>query len=547
MSKITEYLNEHVLGEVSSSKAILERFSRDGSVLSLKPDIAIFPRNTGDLRKIARFSWQLAEKGHILPMTVRGFGGDSTGASVGKGISIVTTAHINKILNIPLKEKQKIVHVQPGLSCATLNSVLNWHGLSVPAFPLSAGYSTIGGVIANNSRGPLSGKYGGIDQWVEKLEVVLANGDVIETGRLNKKELSKKIGQQGFEADIYRKIDAIIEDYETHINRELADKPYGNIGYGNIVDVKNRDGSFDLTPLFIGSQGTLGIISEAILKTEFVNTNVEKMIIVTKYFDEARDISDELVKYELSQLEIIDGRLYDAARSQGKQYPFFNRPDDDFNLGAVIYLEIDDFKEHSRTKKKKKIIKFLSNFNCEVLTEENSTEGEIQAIRDVMGSILMTETPGASLPPILDGAQMPANRIEEFLLELGKLESKHHCELPVILRVLDGTIYLRTNLELHKVVDKQKLFKLISDYANMVDSCKGVFIVDSGEGRLKANAAISVLDDTTKRLFDEVRQVFDPFGTLNPGVKQEVPFKDLVSMLQESYDVADRAHLAPSS
>jgi len=547
MSKISEYLSEHILGEVTSSKPILEKFSRDGSVLSVKPEIVIFPRNTGDLRKVAKFSWQLAEKRHMLPMTVRGFGGDATGASVGSGMTLNTTAHLNNILNFPIKDKQKIIHVQPGLSCSTLNQVLSWHGLSVPTFPISASYSTIGGVIANNSRGPLSGKYGGIDEWIEKLEIVLANGDVIETGRINKKELSKKIGTQTFEGEIYRKIDGIIEDYETHINRELADKPYGSAGYGNIFDVKRSDGSFDLTPLFIGSQGTLGIISEAILRTEFINTKIEKCIIVAKDIDEARDICDELLKLELSQLEIIDGRLYDAAKRQGKQYPFFNRPNDDFNLGAVIYFEIDDFKDHARSKKLKKIQKIIQNFKCELLTIQNSSEGEIDAIRGVMGSLLMTEDIGTSRPPILDGAQVPNNRFEEFLLEIGKLETKHHCELPFILRVLDETIYIRTNLELHKVVDKQKLFKLISDYAAVVDSCKGVFIVDSAEGRLKSNAALSVMDDTSKRLFEEIRAVFDPFNTLNPGVKQQVSFKDLVAMLQESYDLADRAHLAPNS
>jgi FAD/FMN-containing dehydrogenase len=547
MSKISEYLSEHILGEVTSSKPILEKFSRDGSVLSLKPEIVIFPRNTGDLRKIARFSWQLAEKGHVLPLTARGFGGDSTGASIGSGIIINTTAHLSKILNFPVRDKDKIIHVQPGVSCSTLAEVLSWHGLSVPTLPMSSSYSTVGGVLANNSRGPLSGKYGGIDEWVEKLEVVLANGDIIETGRISKKELSKKIGSQNFEGEIYRKLDGIIEDYETHINRELADNPYGNSGYGNIVDVKRSDGSFDLTPLFLGSQGTLGIISEVILKTEFINNKPSKLLIVTKNVDEARDICDELVKIELSQLEILDGRLYDSARQQGKQYPFFNRPNDDFNLGAVIYLEIDDFKDHSRSKKIKKIQKILQNFDSELLTEENSMDGEIEAIREVMGSLLMTEEPGTSRPPILDGAQIPTNRIEEFLLELNKLEAKHHCELPFIIRVLDETIYLRTNLELHKVTDKQKLFKLISDYATIVDSCKGVFIVDSAEGRLKANASLSVMDDTSKRLFEEIRAVFDPYSTLNPGVKQQVSFKYLVGMLQESYDVSDRAHLAPNS
>lgn len=547
MSKISEYLNEHILGEVSSSKAILERFSRDGSVLSVKPDIVVFPRTTSDLRKVARFSWQLAEKGHKMPITVRGFGGDATGASVGKGIVINMTAHLNQVLNLPIKEKQKVVHVQPGISCSTLNQILAWHGMAIPAFPMSANFSTVGAVIANNSRGPLSGKYGGIDKWIDKLEVILSNGDVIETGRITKKELSKKIGQQDFEGEVYRKIDGIIEDYEAHIKKELGNRPYGNAGYSGISEVKKSDGSFDLTPLFIGSQGTLGIISEVILKTDFINSNIEKAIIISSGMDQARDIAEELRKLEPSQLEIIDGKFYDAVKFLGKQYPFFNRPDDDFNLGSVVYVEFDDFKDHSRKKKLKKLEKICDNFSCELLTTKNSSHAEISAIREVMGSLLLTSLDGHSMPPIIDGAKVPNNRVEEFLSELSKLETKHHCDIPVILRVLDETIYARTNLELHKVVDKQKLFKLILDYANTIDKCGGIFVADSGEGRLKSNAVIGLMDDTTKRLFRDIKQAFDPNEILNPGVKEQVPFKDLVSMLNDSYDVSDRAHLGLAS
>jgi hypothetical protein len=62
MSKIAKYLNEHIMGEITGAKAVRERFSRDRSVLTIKPELVMFPRVTNDLRKAARFSWQLAEK-----------------------------------------------------------------------------------------------------------------------------------------------------------------------------------------------------------------------------------------------------------------------------------------------------------------------------------------------------------------------------------------------------------------------------------------------------------------------------------------------------
>ena len=82
MSKVAAYLQEHILGEVTTNPAILDAMSRDGGVLHLMPEMVIYPRVTNDIRKVARFAWQLAEKGHVLPVTVRGAGSDTTGAAI---------------------------------------------------------------------------------------------------------------------------------------------------------------------------------------------------------------------------------------------------------------------------------------------------------------------------------------------------------------------------------------------------------------------------------------------------------------------------------
>jgi hypothetical protein len=72
MSKVASYLQEHILGEVSTNPAILAAMSHDGSVLEIQPDMVVYPRVTSDIRKVARFAWQLAEKGHVLPSATYG-------------------------------------------------------------------------------------------------------------------------------------------------------------------------------------------------------------------------------------------------------------------------------------------------------------------------------------------------------------------------------------------------------------------------------------------------------------------------------------------
>lgn len=541
MSKIAEYLNEHILGEITANKAVRERFSRDGSILSIKPELVMFPRVTNDIRKAARFSWQLAEKGHVLPITMRGGGMDQTGGAIGKGLVINTSAYLHKIIHIGLKDKDRFVHVQPGVTFKALNDVLNWHGLYIPTSSDSARLATIGGAVASNSGGQLSGKYGLTGEWVTRLEVVLANGDLIETTRLSKREFSKKTGLQTFEGEIYRKIDGLIEDNQDMINDKLSDNVRDNAGYSGISQVKQKDGSFDLTPLFVGSQGTLGAISEIVLKTDYLSKEQSLLVASVSSPELARDAADALRKLDPASIETFDGALFENAKTYGKSYPFTEPSDESSTIAAVIYMILNDFGDAARGRKLKKAQKILEKFNASVVTSDDHSMDELMAIRDVASALYISDSGAHSYPPLLDGASIPSDRHEEFAAAVAELAARHHVTLPLHTRTLDGIIYTRPGLELTKVGDKQKVFKLISEYSQIVDKFGGTFIAESAEGRLKANAAYALMDDDVRNLYQHIRSIFDPFGTLNPGVKQTSEVKDLVEALRTSYDLSDFA------
>ena len=541
MSKIAEYLNEHILGEITASKAVRERFSRDGSILTIKPELVMFPRVTNDIRKAARFSWQLAEKGHVLPLTVRGGGMDQTGGAIGKGLIINTSAYLHKIIHLGIKDKDRFVHVQPGVTFQALNDALNWHGLYIPTYNESARLATIGGAVASNAGGQLSGKYGLTGEWATRLEVVLANGDLIETTRLSRKDVSKKIGLQTFEGEIYRKIDGIIEDNQELINEKLGGNIRDNAGYGGIAQVKHKDGSFDLTPLFVGSQGTLGIISEVVLRTDYLSKDQSVVVAAVSSLEAARDAADALRGLDAASIETFDGSLFESAKAYGKSYPFTEPSDESSTIAAVIYVLFNDFGDAARNRKVKKAQKILEKFDASVVTSADRSLEELVAIRDVASSLYISDSGSHSYPPLLDGASIPSDRHEEFAAAVEELAARHHVSLPLHTRTLDGIIYTRPGLELTKVGDKQKVFKLIAEYSQVVDKFGGTFIAEGAEGRIKANAAYALMDDDIRNLYQQIRAVFDPFGTLNPGVKQSNEVKDLVEALRTSYDLSDFA------
>ena len=547
MNKIAQYLNEHILGEATSSEPIRESFSRDASILSIMPEIIVNPRVTNDIRKVARFTWQLAEKGHVLPITVRGGGSDQTGAAIGKGIIINTVAHLNNIIYISTKSKDQFAHVQPGVNFGNLNDVLNSHGMTIPTYPSSYRYSTIGGAVANNACGQYAGRYGSTGDYVTRLEVILANGDLIETKRINRRELDKKKGLQTFEGEIYRKIDGLIEDNEDIVKSRIDTKCRDNTGYPGIAKVKERDGSFDLTPLFIGSQGTLGILSEVVVKTDFYNSSESVIVATFESAEAARDAADSLATLEPASLDVIDGEIFNIARTDyGKKYVFSDvKPDS--NVGAVLYISFDDFNDGARRRKIKHLQKRLKKLNTasSIFTSDDLPVEELHAVREVSSVILQPESKGESLSSIVDGVSIPAARREEFILALEGLSQKNHISLPLQIQWLDGVIHARPLLQLHQISDKQKAFKLLGEYMELVIKCGGCTSAQSGEGRQKTTAAYAQLDKETLSLYKQTRLVFDPYGTLNPGVKQNTELKSLIADLNADFNLGDFAKYSP--
>ncbi len=539
MSKVAQYLNEHLQGEATTADAVRQYFSTDASVLKIVPDMVVHPKLTSDIRKVARFSWQLAEKGHKLPITPRGAGSDQTGASIGTGIILNTLSHMNTIFEID--SKQKLIRLQPGVNFKTLNDVLFMQNMMIPSFPLSAGYSTVGGAIANNASGILSDKYGPTGNWVSQLEVVLSNGDVIQTGRISKREVAKKKGQQDFEGEIYRSVDNLLTDNVALLDSIAANVP-DNVGY-NIVDVWRRDGSIDLTPLFVGSQGTLGIVSEIIMKAIDIPKEPLVGAITFANHDAVRDGLDQLRLLNPTMLELIDGKLFEEAEARGKKYPLYAEARGQGDVAAIVLFEFDN--HSSRVKKNigKKIAKLFEKNEdvLSVIEKDADKVAEIRNMRDVTSLFMIPEKSATSAPPLLDGSYVPPERYEDFTKAVAELEKKHHVELALYGHAGQSVYYCRPVFALSKVGDRQRIFKLLNDWSLAVSAHGGHLIGEAGEGRLKAPFAHKALDDEIVKLIESIRSIFDPMSILNTGVKQTTDLKHLVSALRTDYDGSDFA------
>lgn len=546
MSKISQYLNEHLLGDVTTDETIRKHFASDASLLSIKPEMVVYPRSTNDIRKIARFTYQLATKGHAISLTARGAGSDRTGAAIGKGIIVNTKAHMSRIFEF--EPKQRLVRTQPGVTVRELNNALQLHGSYVPSFPESAPYSTVGGAVANNASGRMSGKYGATEDYVHELEVVLATGDVLQTSRLNKRELNKKKGLQNFEGEVYRAIDNLIEDNKELIGSKLGDGTIDNSGYSSIARVKQKNGSFDLTPLFVGSQGTLGIVSEMILKTEFYNDNQSMLVAVVGDDNKFRDLIDEYRKLDPDFLEIYSGDLVERARLRGKSYPVCeeSRQSGD-KIAGIVVCGFVEFADRVRARKVKKAFKIATKYQATSLVAHDDAAAIDQA-RSLPGIVYSArqsqdghDTVSSDL---FSGVYIPEDRFEDFCEAIAKLAKEHSISLPFSGHAIDSVYSFWPEISLKNVTGKQRLLRLYDEFAKLVDKHAGTLVAEAGEGRIKAPFVDKFIDSDTQMFYEQIRKIFDPEGTLNQGVKAPLELREVVKSLHGGVDLARFADYA---
>ena len=544
MSKLAQYLQEHVRGEVTVSSDARQHFATDASIFTLMPSAVVYPHGEQDVRKVARFTWQLAERGRVVPITARGAGTDQSGAAIGSGVILAFPAHMNRILE--LDSKTGTVTVEPGIIYGKLQQALQTHGRFLPPFPASLEYSTIGGAVANNAAGEMSVKYGTTRDYVKSLRVVLANGEAIVTGRLNKRDFSKKLGLATFEGEIYRSLDALLEENHELVH-QMSRRVTKNVAGYDLLDIKHKDGSFDLTPLFVGSQGTLGIVTEVTFRTEAYNPETTLIVAGFNTLQQLQQAIADLhsSRTRPSTMEIIDGNLLQLVESLNPSqlkdtiqspYPAF-----------MLFVEYDD---SGRIQKKnthagmKILKKYAANVQAVTDLEDQDTLWRIRHA----ASIVATHGAGqAKALPVIEDGSVPIDQFGNFVQGIYEILALNHLQPAVWGHAGDAHLHVQPYLNLAELGDRQKIFRLMDEYYKMVIDLGGTITGEHGDGRLRGPYLAKMYGDEAYGLLEKVKRIFDPHGTLNPGVKIGATIDDIKSLLRHEYTLGHLYQHVPRS
>ncbi len=534
-------LQSQLLGSVTDHAEALAYFSTDASIFTVMPEAVVYPKNTADVRKTVALLAERARDGKKVSITARGKGTDQSGGALGDGIQLVLPSHMNRILKL----EKDTVTVQTGIVYQSLQQTLHTHGRFLPPFPASIDFSSIGGAIANNAGGEKSVKYGVTNEYVKSLKVVLADGSLIETKRISARELNRKKGQADFEGEIYRKLDSILLDNADLIKKNQPKTTKNTAGY-TLSRIKHKDGSFDLSQILVGSQGTLGIVTEATLKT--LPWNPRTTLIVAS-FDSLQKAGDAVVKLQglkPSTLEIADYYLLDYVRR--------NRPQDIDGLlpdklpKLVLLAEFDDYSQISQTFKSRRAERLLAKYASNVRVSTDPVEQEsLWKIRRSAAAVMSMNSGSKKALPFIEDGVVPLKKLPQFLDKTYELLKKYDLEIAVWGHAGDANLHLQPFLDLSKKKDVDTLFDLADEFFEMVIEMGGSTCGEHNDGIMRGPYLRQLYGDEMYELFVRTKQIFDPQNILNPNVKIDVTREFQRESLRQEYSLGKLYEHLPHS
>lgn len=442
-----------VLGSenVLTAKADTLSYSYDGTHLSHEPDVVVFPHSTKDVQAVMKTA-----RRHHIPVFTRGSGTGLSGGSIPLGgIALVMTG-MNQILEIDRADM--LARVQPGVTTAELKKAVEAEGLYYPPDPGSARISTIGGNIAENAGGPRAFHYGITGQFVLGLEVVLVDGSVIRTGGRT---------------------------------------------------VKNVTG-YDLTSLFVGSEGTLGIVTEATLRLMPPPPPGRGTLVAS--FGDLRSLGAAIGALAASparptSIEFLDRHCLAILED--------HRPPEVVpGAAGALICEVLDWPEALPAR-----LEALTDV-CKQHDAVSVTgvidEGRQRAIWGMREALSPTT---ARLRPtkISEDATVPIGKIPEFLADLEEIREQLKVDLMVFGHAGDGNFHPDVMCDERDEEEMRRVAQAIDGIFASALRHGGTLSGEHGIGLLKLPYMTDAIDEPTMRAMRLLKQTFDPDNLLNPG------------------------------
>jgi len=426
---------------------ILPSYSRDQSQIAKNgtPIAVLLAKNESEISAAVKFAYE-----HNIPVVARGAGsGLSGGANAIDGSLIISLEKMNQIISID--SANLIADVEPGVINLDLDKEVSKFGLAYLPDPASREWSTIGGNVATNAGGMCCVKYGVTSHHVRAVRMVTSDGSVVTLGTALKKSVT----------------------------------------------------NLDLLHLIIGSEGTLGIVTQVTVGLVVRPKPATTLIATFSSIDSAMKAIPELVALGPSMLEVVDSTTLRAVE-EWKPLGFEN-------VSTVLLFQSDDSPEVCA-----KAVTIAQQHGAIDATYSDDPRDSADLIQVRKLAYPALERKGAAL---LDDVCVPISQISNLVTEVEKIAVESGLLIGIFGHAGDGNMHPTIVYEHGDVAAEQRAVQAFNSIIKVAQKLGGTASGEHGIGSIKVDSAKRETSDRVTELQRSIKKVFDPKGILNPGKK----------------------------
>ena len=516
-------------GDIDITETTLTKYSHDASLFEIRPQVVMYPKDSEDIKTLVKWVNKNKAEYPDLSITARSAGTDMSGGAIGSSIILDFTRYMNKIVEV----KDDYATVEPGCFYRDFDKATKKIGRYLPPFTASREICAVGGMVGNNSGGEKSIKYGKVENFINSLKVVFSDGNEYE---IKPGDRSNKYAEDIFEL-INKNYDEIIA--------AKPDVSKNSAGYylWNVYD--RNTGKFDLCRLIVGSQGTLGIVTEINFKIVPFEKYSNIMAVFLPSLDEVSKLVTEILPYKPDSLETYDDKsMMLAVRFFSdffKQLGFWKA----LRLGLqflpetwMIFLGgvpklilMVEFAGQDESEIKDKLIEVenaIKHFGFHTHIAHSSAEAEkYWDIRHESFNLLRKHVKGRRTAPFIDDIIVKPEYLPEFLPKVKALLDEYKLEYTVQGHLGNGNFHIIPLMDLKSPYSADIILELSEKIYSLVKEYKGSITAEHNDGIIRTPYLKQQYGEKVVKLFEQTKNIFDPQNIFNPGKKVGGSFEDI--------------------
>lgn len=504
-------------GKVRDDQPALTAYAVDASMYKITPQAVVLAEADADIQAVVGYAVR-----NGVPLTPRAAGTNLTGSAIGSGI-ILDVSRLNRILEVNREERW--ARVQPGVVLADLNRRLEPQGLLFGPDPSSGEMCKLGGMLANNSAGPHTLRYGSVKDNVHALRVCLHSGAWLDARAYELKDhpVQALLTAHPALADVLQ----LVRRHKELICAKRPTVSKNSCGYNlfGLAEGLERE-VLDLPKLFVGSEGTLGVISEATIRLVDRPAATATALIHFRHLEDVGEAVPQLLTLAPSALEIMDANTLNLIGRDRHGIPA--------DAAATILADFDQDQAGDAIRAQaQRLAGMCRRYRLSsepVIAFDKDQREQLWKARKALYPTLYRFGGGKKPINFVDDVVVRAERISGLIRYLEGFFGAQRVPVAIFGHIGNGNAHIVPLLDVHDPGDFRKMVEAYEEiHRTVLTEFGGSICGEHGDGRVRAEFVRRMFGDELYALFQQVKRSLDPAGVLNPGVKlSDAPFTESI-------------------